>query len=156
MDRIADVLEDWGIDQVLIDAGTSSVLALEPPTGENHWPLSISDPDDAGRILARIAARQRVLGASGIRKVDHIVNPATRLPVRARTAAWVSAPRPVLAAVGRPADVDNSAAAVADALSTAFMISPVEQIARLLREVSRTRGMDPGTGVEIFSCRGGT
>jgi len=129
VDRIADVLEDWEINEVLIDAGSSSVLALEPPAGEEAWPLTISDPADSGAILARISARQRALGASGIRKSDHIVNPLTRAPVRSRQAAWVSAPRVALAAISRRADVDDSPTAVADALSTAFMISPVEEIA---------------------------
>ncbi len=128
VDRMADVLEDWEVDQVLIDAGSSSVLALEPPAGADAWPLTISAPGDAGPILASIAARQRALGASGIRKGDHIVDPRTLAPVRSRTAAWASAPRPILAALGRQAGVEDSAAAVADALSTAFMISPLDEI----------------------------
>lgn len=128
VDRAAEVLEDWEVEQVLIDAGSSSVLALEPPAGAEDWPLTISDPGDTGLVLARIAARQRALGASGIRKGDHIVDPRHRVPVRPRSAAWVSAPRLVLAAIGRQAGVEDSAAAVADALSTAFMISPVDEI----------------------------
>jgi len=128
VDRVADVLEDWEIKQVLVDAGSSSVLALEPPAGAEDWPLTLSDPGGSGLILARIAARQRALGASGIRKGAHIVDPRHRAPVRSRLAAWVSAPRPVLAAIGRQAGVEESAAAVADALSTAFMISPAEEI----------------------------
>lgn len=129
VDRVADVLEDWEIEQVLVDAGSSSVLALEPPAGAEDWPLTLSEPGGSGLILARIAARQRALGASGIRKGDHIVDPRHRAPVRSRSAAWVSAPRRVLAAIGRQAGVENSAAAVADALSTAFMVSPAEEIA---------------------------
>jgi len=128
VDRVADVLEDWEIKQVLVDAGSSSVLALEPPAGAEDWPLTLSEPGGSGLILARIAARQRALGASGIRKGDHIVDPRHRAPVRSRSAAWVSAPRPILAAIGRQAGVEDSAAAIADALSTAFMISPAEEI----------------------------
>ena len=128
VDRAADVLEDWEIEQVLIDAGSSSVLALEPPAGAEDWPLTISDPGDTGLILAGIGARQRALGASGIRKGDHILDPRNRAPVRSRSAAWVSAPRSVLAAIGRQVGVEDSAASVADALSTAVMISPAEEI----------------------------
>jgi thiamine biosynthesis lipoprotein ApbE len=40
----------------------------------------------------------------------------------------VSAPRRVLADISRRAGVEGSAAAVADALSTAFMSSPAEDI----------------------------
>ena len=129
VDRAADVLEDWEVEQVLIDAGSSSVLALDPPAGADGWPLTLSDPSGTGVVFATIPARQRALGASGVRKTDHIVDPRTLAPVRSRVAAWVSAPRAVLAAIGRLAGVEDSAAAVADALSTAFMISPADQIA---------------------------
>jgi thiamine biosynthesis lipoprotein len=128
VDRMADVLEDWEVSRVLIHAGTSSVLALDPPPDEDGWPLTLSEPGQNGRVLARLSVRQWALGASGIRKGDHIVNARDGKPVRSRTAAWVSAPRRVLADLGRRAGVEASAAAVADALSTAFMISPVEEI----------------------------
>lgn len=128
VDRLAEVLEDWEIDQALIDAGFSSVLALEPPRGEEGWPLTLSEPGNAGAILVRTTARQRALGASGLRKGDHIWNAREQAPARSRRAAWVSAPRRVLAAIGSLAGVEGSAAAVADALSTAFMISPIEKI----------------------------
>jgi len=128
VDRLADVLEDWEVDHALIDAGRSSVLALEAPAGEEAWPLTLSDPGDPGTVLARIGARQRALGASGIRKGDHIWDSRERAPVRSRQAVWVSAPRRVLEEIGRQAGVERSAAAVADALSTAFMSSPAEKI----------------------------
>jgi thiamine biosynthesis lipoprotein len=128
VDRMADVLEDWEVSRVLIHAGESSVLALDPPDGEAGWPLTLSEPGQDGRVLARMSVRQCALGASGIRKGDHIVNAREGTPVRSRAAAWVSAPRRVLADLGRRAGVEASAAAVADALSTAFMISPVEAI----------------------------
>ena len=77
VDRVADVLEDWEVCQALIDAGSSSVLALEPPEGREEWPLTLSIPgDEVGPVFARIPARQLVLGASGIRKGDHIRYPA--------------------------------------------------------------------------------
>jgi FAD:protein FMN transferase len=129
VDRAADVLEDWEVAEALIDAGFSSVLALEPPAGRDEWPLTLSIPgDEVGPVFARIAARQLALGASGIRKGDHIRYPADRTPVGSRPAAWVSAPRSVLADVSRGAGIEPSAAALADALSTAFMIMPVEEI----------------------------
>jgi len=129
VDRVADTLEDWEVDRVLIDAGLSSVLALEPPSGWESWPLTLSEPGDTGVVLAQVAARQRALGASGIRKRDHILNPRDHTAVRTRSAAWVSAPRHVLAAISRQAGVDGSPTAAADALSTAFMINEVGDIA---------------------------
>ena len=129
VDRMADVLEDWEVTRVLIQSGASSVLALDPPDGQNGWPLTLSDPGPDGRVMARLSVRQCALGASGIRKGDHIVNARSGTPVRSRSAAWVSAPREVLANLGkRGSGVEASAAAVADALSTAFMISHIEEI----------------------------
>jgi thiamine biosynthesis lipoprotein len=130
VDRLADVLEDWEISQALVDSGQSSVLALEPPFGEEGWPLTLSEPGKTGTVLVRIGARQRALGASGLQKVDHIWSNLERAPVRFRRAAWVSAPRRVLADISRQAGIEDSPAAVADALSTAFMISRVEDIER--------------------------
>jgi thiamine biosynthesis lipoprotein len=128
VDRIADVLEDWEISRALIDAGTSSVLALDPPADQEDWPLSLSEPGPAGVALACLGARQRALGASGIQKTDHIRNPFDGSPVRTRRAAWVSAPRAVLIGISDLAGVEPSPTAVADALSTAFMIQAVDEI----------------------------
>jgi thiamine biosynthesis lipoprotein len=129
VDRAAEVLADWEVEQALISSGYSSVLALEPPSGGEDWPLTISMPGKTdGAILANIAARQRALSASGIQKADHILDPRTGKPVKSRQAAWVSAPRETLTEIGRPAEVEPSPAAVADALSTAFMIMPTEDI----------------------------
>ena len=74
--------------------GFSSLLALEPPDGIGGWPLTLSDPRDPSRVLARLSVRQTALGASGVRKKDHIVNPRTGEPVRGRLASWVAVPRP--------------------------------------------------------------
>lgn len=128
VDRMADILEDWEVGRALIDAGYSSVLALDPPAGLEEWPLSLSEPGDTGVVLARVGARQRALGASGIRKGPHIVDPRHGTAVRSRSAAWVSAPRQVLAEIGRGAGLDGSPAAAADAFSTAFMICGFEAI----------------------------
>ncbi len=132
VDRMADVLEDWEVRRALIDAGQSSVLALDPPEGQPDWPITLSNPGDH-RVLARVGATGRVLGASGIQKRDHIIDPGTGEPVRARRAAWVSAPRGALAEFSRRAGTDDSPTAVADALSTAFMIARLADIADYCR-----------------------
>lgn len=128
VDRMAEVLEDWEVTQALIDAGYSSVLALEPPSGEESWPLTLSEPGKPGVILARVAGCQRALGASGIRKGDHIFDPRKGAPVSARAAAWVAGSRDLLAGISRRAEIADSPASVADALSTAFMINSIGDI----------------------------
>jgi FAD:protein FMN transferase len=130
VDLMAELLEDWGLDRAFVHAGFSSALALESPTGCDGWPLTLSDPGERSRVLARLSMRQTALSASGVRKGDHILDPRTRAPVRGRLAAWVALPRPGAAARAGPG-LRLAPAAVADALTTAFMVLPVDQSAAL-------------------------
>jgi FAD:protein FMN transferase len=133
VDLMAELLEEWGLERALVHGGFSSVLALEAPEGRDGWPLTLSDPAAPSRVLARLSMRQTALSASGVRKTDHIVDPRTGEPVRGRLAAWVSLPRPATAGVRAPADEAPRLApgAVADALTTAFMLLSAEAIASL-------------------------
>jgi thiamine biosynthesis lipoprotein len=135
VDLMAELLEEWGVERALVHGGFSSVLALEPPSGHDGWPLTLSTPGAQSRVFARVAPRQTAMGASGVRKTDHIVDPRTGTPVRARIAAWVSMPRP------RPTTDGPrlAAAAMSDALTTAFMMLPVDEIEELC---GRAPGME--------------
>jgi FAD:protein FMN transferase len=121
VDRMAEVLEEWEVPRTLVHGGYSSVLALEAPPDRDGWPLTLSGPGDGG-VLARVSARQLAFSASGTRKGDHIRDPRTGEAVLDR-AAWVALRR---GAAGSPATV-------AEGLSTAFMILPVEEVAALCR-----------------------
>jgi thiamine biosynthesis lipoprotein len=123
VDRLAAVLEEWGLDRALVHGGWSSVLALEPPPDQDGWPLTLSTPGPGvAKLLARVSARQLALSASGTRKGDHILDPRTGQSV-AEGAVWVSLPR--------SREKGHSPAAVADGLSTAFMVLPREKIEEL-------------------------
>jgi thiamine biosynthesis lipoprotein len=111
-DKMGHLLRDWSIDTALISAGQSSILPLGTPPGLPGWPLTLSDPTDYSRLLARIHLSGRALSASGIRKGPHIINPRSGKPAKARLAAWSAA----------------QTAAAADALSTAFMVMSVDKI----------------------------
>lgn len=130
VDLVGELLEEWGLDQSLIHGGFSSVLALEPPGGSDGWPLTMSDPTMPSRVLIRRSMRQTALGASGVRKKDHIVDPTTGLPVRGRLASWAAVPRPGAARGGASAEIGRriAAAAVTDALTTALMMLEPEDI----------------------------
>ena len=143
VDLVAELLEDWGLERSLVHGGFSSVLALEPPAEIGGWPLTLSDPRDSSRVLARLSVRQTALGASGVRKKDHIVDPRSGEPVRGRLASWVTVPRPKKGEQGGPGEQGEgprlAAAAVADALTTAFMMLSVEEIDELC---ARTPGVE--------------
>ena len=112
VDRMAELLHEWGINAALISGGYSSVLALDAPPGTKGWPITLSNPANRRQTLARLYFRGKSLSASGLRKGRHIIDPRTAQPVEAKLAAWVSA----------------CDAATADALSTAFMVMALDEI----------------------------
>jgi thiamine biosynthesis lipoprotein len=138
VDLMAELLEEWGLPVALVHGGFSSMLALEPPAGSEGWPLTLSDPTAPSRVLGRLFVRQTALGASGVRKKDHIRDPRTGEPARGRLAAWVAVPRP---SVAQPVEDGPriAATAVSDALTTAFMLMSIERIESLCE---RTPGLE--------------
>jgi thiamine biosynthesis lipoprotein len=132
VDLVAELLEEWGVERALVHGGFSSVVALEPPADLGGWPLTLSDPREPSRTFRRLGMRQAAISASGVRKGDHIKDPRTGAPVHDRLAAWAALPRPPAPAEGTPRSGPRLApAAVADALTTAFMLLDVERIETL-------------------------
>jgi len=112
IDRMAELLREWSIDTALISGGYSSVLALDAPLETKGWPVTFSDPDNRKAKLAHLYLQGRAVGASGLQKGRHIINPRTVCPVEGKIAAWACA----------------GDAATADALSTAFMVMTPDEI----------------------------
>lgn len=125
IDLLAERLGEWEIGRALVHGGQSSVRALEPPPDRDGWPVTLSAPDaQPERVFARLAARRLALSASGTRKGDHVVDPRTGLPVRGR-AAWAA----ITIGEAPPDGPPERPAALAEGLSTAFMILPTPRIA---------------------------
>jgi FAD:protein FMN transferase len=148
VDLMAELLEEWGLQAALIHGGFSSVLALEPPAGSEGWPLTLSDPTAPSRVLNRLSVHQTALGASGVRKKDHIRDPRTGEPARGRLATWVAVPRP---RVAQPVEDGPrvAAAAVTDALTTGFMLMSIEAIESLCERTPGLQAwllMEPAAG----------
>ena len=131
VDLVAELLEDWGLDRAFLHGGFSSVVALDPPEGSDGWPLTFSDPRQPSRTFVQLSMRQAALSASGIRKSDHIKDPRTGEPVRGRLAAWAALPRPAGSGGAVVSGSRVAPAAVADALTTAFMLLPEPELAAL-------------------------
>ena len=136
VDLVAELLEDWGLERAFVHGGYSSAIALEPPEGSDGWALTLSDPREPSRVFRRLSMRQAALSASGVKKGDHIRDPRTGEPVRGRLAAWAALPRPTRgdgasdSGDARPAP-RLAPGAVADALTTAFMLLDTGDIAAL-------------------------
>lgn len=113
IDRMAEVLGEWGIERVLIHGGASSVLAMGPPRDRAGWPITLSNPHRPSERLVRLELADQVLSCSGLERGEHIINPATGQVVSQRRAVWL---------------LTDASAARADALTTALMILPTEAI----------------------------
>jgi thiamine biosynthesis lipoprotein len=132
VDLMAELLEEWELTRSFVHGGFSSVIALDPPEGHDGWPLTMSDPSNPALVLVRLSMRQAALSASGVRKGDHIRDPRTGEPAHGRRSAWVALPRPQVAPDAADAAPRLAPAAVADALTTAFMLLSVDEIEALV------------------------
>ena len=125
IDKMAELLSEWGIDTALIHGGYSSVLALNEPPGTKGWPITLSNPDDYKQTLAHLYLRNRAISGSGLQNGPHIINRRTGRPVEDRRAAWACGPD----------------AATTDALSTAFMVMTPDEVKNYCLRHLDTMGM---------------
>ncbi|MHC4574723.1 MAG: FAD:protein FMN transferase [Planctomycetota bacterium] len=112
IDKMADLLREWGIDTAVLHGGYSSVLALAAPPGTKGWPVTLTNPADMKQTLACLYLQDRAFGGSGLQQGRHIIDPRSARPAAGRIAAWASA----------------TDAATADALSTAFMVMTPDEV----------------------------
>jgi len=141
IDRMAELLREWSIDQALIHGGFSSVLALDAPSGAKGWPVTLSHPHDRQHTLARLDMENIAVSGSGVEKGQHIVDPRIARPIEGKVAAWSVAPD----------------ATRADALSTAFMVMKPEEVEAYCTEHPNVRALlivdsqEPGSTERIIS-----
>jgi thiamine biosynthesis lipoprotein len=117
LDRTLDILSDWDIDRALVHGGTSTALAVGSPPDDliekEGWPVGIGGDWSCLQAPREFFLRNRALSGSGTEvKGKHIIDPRSGIPAKGHLAAWVSHP----------------SAAVADALSTAFMVMDTEEV----------------------------
>jgi FAD:protein FMN transferase len=139
VDLMAELLEEWGIEHALVHGGQSSVVALDPPRGQEGWPLIFRAPEprDDG-VLVRLLARRLAVSASGTRKGEHIFDPSTGRAAR-RRAVWVSLPiaaRPERSSHAWPDSLLQARpATLAEGLSTAFMVLSTDAVQELCTHI---------------------
>ncbi len=120
LDQAKIIFDDWGIETALIHAGQSTSLPIGTRPGNIAWPMRILDPRNEKDELARFELQNMAISASAAINDSHILDPFTGAPVGKRLGAWA------IAATG----------AMADALSTAFMVMDSENIQRYCEEHS--------------------
>jgi thiamine biosynthesis lipoprotein len=116
LEKAAGLFSDWSIENILIHAGTSTVCSMgSAPRSDKYpkgWPVGIGGnwPCLAGK---RFCLENRTLSGSGTEvKGRHIYDPRQDSDASGHLAAWVSHP----------------SAAVADALSTAFLVMDTDEV----------------------------
>lgn len=105
LDRAADILGEWGITDAFLVAGPSTMLALGTQDG-TPWPVGLHGNTVSLQDQAISASGTDVQGA-------HVLDPRDGTPAAGHQRAWALCP----------------SAALADALSTAFMVMSGEQVA---------------------------
>lgn len=120
LDRTVEILDDWGIGNVLIHGGTSTALVMGSGgeaggcgPGAEGWAVGVGGPWGRAAGLEKIILRRGALSGSGFEaKGRHILDPRTGRPAQGHLAAWAVCPT----------------AAVADALSTAFVVMTTDEV----------------------------
>ena len=122
LDQAADVLQDWKIQNFVLNAGDSTILAIGTPAGKDAWQLTLGDGTQ------KLALTNRALSGSGFAvKGAHIMNPRLFQPVPIRPQrSYALAPT----------------AALSDALSTAFMVMEKDEIIALCQRYEGVEALD--------------
>ncbi|MFT7667914.1 MAG: thiamine biosynthesis lipoprotein [Planctomycetota bacterium] len=105
LDLAAEVLRDGGIECALLHGGTSSVLALDPPPGEEFWRVAVGKEDE--QPIAQLANSALSVSSTAGRVSEagsHVIDPLSGEPCSVSSSVAVIA----------------SCASTADAWSTAF------------------------------------
>lgn len=123
LDRMAVVLAENGVKTALLNAGTSSLVALGAPPGEVGWTVTIDSPynTESAEPIATLQICDESLSTSsnarryldiGGKHYSHIFDPKTGMPASGIASATAIAPTGV----------------ESDALSTAFFVMGVEGV----------------------------
>jgi thiamine biosynthesis lipoprotein len=102
LDYGSRILLSYGYDRALLCSGTSTILALSPPHNSQGWEVVLDLPEKQQTL--RLAHHALSCSGKSVRG-EHIFNPLTQSYVTESERIWVQA----------------ETAAIADALSTAFM-----------------------------------
>ncbi len=102
VDRMVEVLKEYGIRTALVSASGSSIYGLGAPPGEKGWKVKIRDPKDQTKTVAEVYLKDESMSTSGNyekffraegRIYSHIMDPRTGWPAQGVLAVSVVAPR---------------------------------------------------------------
>ena len=142
VDRCVTQLRAGGIERAFVSFGESSLYALGAPLGTPGWVVSLRGLD-AERVLGRLTLRDQAVSVSavfgharrvGARRVGHIVDPRSGLPLTSPAMAIVVAATATTAEAFSKAlliDAHSAAAAARRKLITGAVLVQPSHIARV-------------------------
>jgi thiamine biosynthesis lipoprotein len=102
VDRMIEVLKQYGIGTALVSASGSSIYGLGAPPGEKGWKVQIRDPKDQSKSVAEVYLKDESMSTSGNYEkffraegkiYSHIMDPRTGWPAQDVLSVSVVAPR---------------------------------------------------------------
>jgi thiamine biosynthesis lipoprotein len=125
LDKMLEIFEHWGIENVLVHGGTSTVRVIGS-AGEEGWPVAVGGPWAEAAGIERVVLTSGAVSGSGTQaRGEHIVDPRTGGPADGPLAAWVIC----------------HTGAVADALSTALMVMSVQEAENYCKDHKETTAL---------------
>lgn len=119
LEEASHILRECGVERALLHGGTSTIVAIGAPPGEESWKIAIAHPSENAAPLAVVELRDEALSVSAVsgkafvrrgKTYGHVLDPRTGHPVHGA----------ILAAVA------HRSATTCDALSTAFLVLECE------------------------------
>ena len=130
-DRVTDVLRAHGFDRMLVDMGEPRALSTKPDG--SAWRIGIANPADPGNTVATLEVVDQCVSTSG--GYGTLFDPAGAFTHLIDTRTGRTAP--ALLGVSVVADTGT----VADGLSTAMLMAPVERRQAILRAAGGTKAL---------------
>ncbi len=104
VDRMVEVLKQYGMQTALVSASGSSIYGLGAPPGEKGWKVQIRDPKDERKTVADVYLKDESMSTSGNyekffraegRIYSHIMDPRTGWPAQGVLSVSAVTPRTI-------------------------------------------------------------
>jgi FAD:protein FMN transferase len=104
VDRMVEVLKQYGMQTALVSASGSSIYGLGAPPGEKGWKVQIRDPKDEKKTVADVYLKDESMSTSGNyekffraegRIYSHIMDPRTGWPAQGVLSVSAVTPRTI-------------------------------------------------------------
>jgi thiamine biosynthesis lipoprotein len=134
VDRVVKTLRQTGVDAALVDAGSSTIHAMNAPPGKNGWTVRVPRPGARSETISTVTLCNASLSTSGSyekffelggQKYCHVMDPRVGKPVQGVLQTTLIA----------------SDSTTTDALSNAMFVMGPEAGQQLLASVEQSRGL---------------